>query len=88
MAITNDLNDNWLLDAAVQFQVKEITGRWEVSLIFIDTKDPNRFLIKKIGSYKSKSLAEIAGKGMQRSAAKDSRGTREIREHDHLINNN
>lgn len=88
MAVRNNPKDDWLLDAAVQFNVREINSRWQVLLIFKDTKDPNRFLVKKIAIYKSKNLAEIVGKSMQRGAAKDNRGTKEIHEDDYLINNN
>lgn len=88
MARRNDPNDTWLLDAEVQYKIKEVNSRWEVSLIFIDTKDPNHVLIQKMGDYRSKRLAEVHAKNMQQTAAKDSRGTQKVNKDDYNINNN
>jgi hypothetical protein len=37
--MTKQKND-WLLDAEVQYKVTPVKGRWEVSLLFINTKKP------------------------------------------------
>lgn len=79
---------DWLLDAEVQYKVTPVKGRWEVSLIFINTKDPNQILIKVIGDYRSERLAEIYGRNMQQTAAKDSRGTQKVDKNAYDINNN
>lgn len=78
----------WLLDAEVQYKIEEIKSRWEVSLIFIDTKDPKHILVQKIGDYRSKRLAEIYGLNMMKTAAKDVRGTQKVKKNDYNINNN
>jgi hypothetical protein len=84
----DNLEDAWLLDAEVQYKVEEVKSRWEVSLIFIDTADPNHILVQKIGEYRSKRLADIYGFNMMKTAAKDVRGTQKINKNDYNINNN
>ena len=42
-----DPKDAWLLDAEVRTKIEEIKGRWEVSLVFVNIKDPNQVLIRK-----------------------------------------
>ena len=66
------------MDSEVQYKVTPVKGRWEVSLIFINTKDPNQVLIKTIGDYRSERLAEIYGRSMQQTAAKDPRGSQKV----------
>jgi len=85
--MTKQKND-WLMDAEVQYKVTPIKGRWEVSLIFINTKDPNQVLIQTIGDYRSERLAEIYGRSMQQTAAKDPRGTQKVDKDAYDINNN
>lgn len=88
MSQRNDPKDAWLLDAEVRTKIEEIKGRWEVSLIFINTTDPNQLLIKKIGDYRSKQLAEIYARNMQKTAAKDIRGTQKVDKSAYNFNNN
>jgi len=76
------------LDSEVQYKVTPVKGRWEVSLIFINTKDPNQVLIKTIGDYRSERLAEIYGRSMQQTAAKDPRGSQKVDKDAYNINNN
>lgn len=85
--MTNKRND-WLIDAEVQYKVTPVKGRWEVSLIFINTKDPNQILVQTIGDYRTERLAEIYGKNMQQTAAKDPRGTQKVNKDAFDINNN
>jgi len=80
--------NNWLLDAEVQYKVTPVKGRWEVSLVFINTKDPNQVLIQTIGDYRTERLAEIYGRSMQQTAAKDPRGTQKVDKDAYNINNN
>ena len=80
--------NNWLLDAEVQYKVTPVKGRWEVSLLFINTKDPNQVLIHIIGNYRTERLAEIYGRSMQQTAAKDARGTQKVDKDAYDINNN
>ena len=88
MAKRNDPKDAWLLDAEVQTKIEKIKGRWEVSLIFLNTKDPNQFLIRKTGDYRSKRLAEIYALNMQKTAAKDIRGTQKVDKSAYNFNKN
>ena len=88
MAKRNDPKDAWLLDAEVQFKIQEVKSRWEVSLVFIDTKDPNHCLVRKIGEYRTKRLAEVYARSMQQTAAKDIRGTQKVNKNGYHINNN
>jgi len=85
--MTKQKND-WLIDAEVQYKVTPVKGRWEVSLVFINTKDPNQVLIQTIGDYRTERLAEIYGRCMQETAAKDPRGTQKIDKDAYDINNN
>lgn len=80
--------DAWLQDAEVQARIEEERGRWVVSLVFIDTKNPSRILVNEIADYRSKRLAEIHARSMQQTAAKDARGTQKVKKNDYDINNN
>ncbi|HBR53968.1 hypothetical protein [Maribacter arcticus] len=88
MAKRNDPKDAWLLDAEVRTKIEEIKGRWEVSLIFVNTKDPNQLLVRRVGDYRSKRLAEIYALNMQKTAAKDKRGTQKVDKSAYNFNNN
>ena len=85
--MTKPKND-WLIDAEVQYKVTPVKGRWEVSLIFINTQDPNEVLVQVIGDYRSERLAEIYGRNIQQTAAKDPRGTQKVDKGAYDINNN
>lgn len=88
MAKRNDPKSAWLLDAEVRTKIKEIKGRWEVSLVFVNTKDPNQLLVRKIGDYRSKRLAEVYALNMQKTAAKDIRGTQKVDKSAYNFNKN
>jgi len=88
MAKRNDPKDAWLMDAEVRTKIEEIKGRWEVSLVFVNTADPNQLLIRKIGDYRSKQLAEIYALNMQQTAAKDKRGTQKVDKSAYNFNDN
>lgn len=83
-----DQENDWLLDAEVQYRITPIKGRWEVSLVFINTKDPNQILVQIIGDYRTERLAEIYGRHMQQTAAKDPRGTQKVNKDAYNINDN
>lgn len=78
----------WLLDAEVRYKVTPRKGRWEVSLVFINTQNPIQFLIKTIGDYHTERLAEIYGRSMQQTASKDQRGTQKINKDAYDFNEN
>ena len=85
--MANQKND-WLMNAEVQYKVTPVKGRWEVSLVFINTKDPNQVLVQTIGDYRSKQLAEIYGRNMQQTAGKDYRGTQKVDKDAYNFNDN
>jgi hypothetical protein len=62
MSIKPNQDDAWLLDSEVQSKVEKVKGQWQVSLVFTDTKDPRRVLIREIGSYRSEKLAKISAR--------------------------
>ena len=84
----SDNEDDWLVNAEVQTRIEEEKGRWVVSLIFIDTQNPRRFLVNEIGDYRSKQLAEIYARNMKQTAEKDPRGTQKVKKRDYDSNNN
>jgi|TARA_B100001057_G_C22655811_1_gene873936 hypothetical protein len=86
--VTKSKDDKWLLDAEVQSKIEYVNGCWQVSLIFIDTKDPNHILIREIGDFRSERLAEIAALNMKNTAAKDVRGTQKVDKDAYNFNNN
>jgi hypothetical protein len=88
MTRRNNPKDAWLLDAEVQYRIEEIKGRWEVSLLFIDTNDPIHILVQKIGDYRSKRLAEIYAQNMMHTAAKDAKGTQKVKKDAYDSNKN
>ncbi len=88
MSKRNNPQDAWLSDAEVQSKIIKTKGRWEVLLIFIDTKDPNHILAHNMGSFRSKRLAEVNAMYMQKTAARDVRGTQKVNKDDYNINNN
>lgn len=81
-------NDDWLKDAEVQTRIEKERGRWVVSLVFIDTRDPSHVLIREIDDYRSERLAEIAAMNMKRTAEKDPRGTQKVKRDDYDISDN
>ena len=88
MTKRNAQKDAWLLDAEVRTKIGHVKGRWEVSLLFVNTTDPNQLLIKKIGDYRTKRLAEIYALYMQKTAAKDIRGTQKVDKDAYNFNKN
>lgn len=88
---TEDLDNNdskWLLDAEVRYVIDEVKGRWQVSLLFIDTKDPKHFFVKVMGDYHSEKLAIIYAENITKTSAKDARGTQKVKKDAYDINDN
>lgn len=83
-----DTEEAWLKDSAVHVDVFQYKGRWEVSLVFIDTRDPKHILVRRIADYNSERLANIYAEHMRRTAAKDERGTQKVNKDDYHINDN
>jgi hypothetical protein len=81
-------DSEWLRDAEVRYFIDEVKGRWQVSLQFIDTKNPKRFFIKTIGDYHSEKLAIIYAENITKTVAKDGRGTQKVKKDAYDINDN
>lgn len=88
---TEDLHNDdskWLLNAEVRYFIDEIKGRWQVSLLFIDTNNPKRFFIKTMGDYHSEKLAIVYAENITKTSAKDARGTQKVKIDAYDINDN
>ncbi|RME95428.1 MAG: hypothetical protein D6772_13225 [Bacteroidetes bacterium] len=69
------LNDNWLLDSAVQEEVVRRSGMWCIHLIFLHPKRPMQFCRRFIVAQVQENKARLMATYMRRLAAKDQRGT-------------
>ena len=79
MSKSSSEDEKWLLDAEVQHRVIKNNGQWDVELLFIDTTDPLHFICRKIQTFRSENLANIAAKIMSQNAARDQRGTQKMK---------
>ncbi len=80
MHIMEGSRNRWLANSEVRYQIQKVDGQWKVSLIFTDTVNPVRFLIRDIGSYRTEKLAHSSGSIMKTLASRDSRGTQKADE--------
>ena len=88
MSESIEKDEKWLLDAEVKYGITERNSRWHVELVFVDTKDPKRILVRNINDFQSKRIAEISAEYMKQTAARDARGTQIVNEDARDINNN
>jgi len=88
MAKQKKPNKDWLKNAAVQSRIEKSKSGWEVSLVFIDCNNPNQVLIRKINTYRTEKLAQIAANYMEQTAAKDPKGTKKIDPNAYHFNDN
>lgn len=72
-------NDWWLADTAVIESINYNKGSWEVYLTFANYKKPLQLIIRRIVRCYSEGKARTAAHYMRRMAAKDQRGTLEVR---------
>lgn len=75
-------NDQWLLDSAVIDRVVPRQGNWIIYLVFAYAKFPLRLIKRKITKCNTLDKARITAEYMRRLAAKDQRGTLQVREAD------
>ena len=68
-------DDKWLSESSVIEQVVRRRGTWCIDLLFASSKDPLKFIIRKISSHPSQEKALLAASLFRRQAAKDQRGT-------------
>ena len=81
-------NDSWLLDSAVVDNLVPVNGNWDIFLIFAHSEFPLKLIRKKITRCNTLKNALFAADKMRRQAAKDQRGTLEIKESyfEHCLN--
>lgn len=77
MAFLSD--DWWLRDTAVIENIVPRRGMWEIHLIFAYHLEPKKLIKRVISSHTSKQKAELYAQYMRRLAAKDQRGTLEVK---------
>ncbi len=71
-------DDLWLSDSAVIERLTRLRGAWAVNLVFADTANPLRFLVRHIVTNPSRERAVQQAYYMRRLAAKDQRGTLKV----------
>ncbi len=70
--------EKWLLTAVVLFHIKARLGRYWVSMVYVDSNDPFRFIVRVIDHYPSRQKAEQYARILQRGIRRDPRGTYKI----------
>lgn len=70
--------DCWLKDTAVNENIVQRKGMWEIHLVFAHHQDPKKLIKRVITGCTSKRKAEMTAQYMRRLAAKDARGTLKI----------
>lgn len=67
--------DSWLMNTEVLYLLQEKKSLWHLTMIYVSTKNPLKFICKKIDTYNSRKKAETFAKILQRGIRKDARGT-------------
>lgn len=70
--------EKWLLTAVVLFRIKVRAGQYWVSMVYVDSNDPFRFIVRVIDHYPSRQKAERFASIFQRGIRRDPRGTYKI----------
>ena len=65
----------WLRDSAVLYTIVLRAGRYWVSMLFVDSRDPLRFFRRPIHHYPTLHSAQQHASILQRAVRRDSRGT-------------
>jgi hypothetical protein len=79
------IEDQWLQDTEVIYNIHSENGRWTVYLVFASVHNSFRFIRKKINSFQSEARARLCAELYQRGARKDPRGTLKVNLHDFNI---
>ena len=69
----------WLNDSVVEHRIHEANGRWYVTMVFINSEDPNQLLLRPIDNYPSKQKAELFAGIFQRQIRRDPRGNNKLK---------
>ena len=87
-----DLNfikdDVWLYDTAVIENLERRRGTWEINLLFAHHEQPLKFLSRRITTQACPKRAAMMAFYMRRLAAKDQRGTLEVKLQDFNLSPN
>lgn len=71
--------DWWLRDTAVIENLMKRDGLWEIQLVFAHYREPYKLIKRCISRYSSREKAMLSACYMRRLAAKDQRGTLQVR---------
>ena len=69
------VDDKWLMNTEVCYWIQEQNSLWHLSMLYISTDNPFKFICKKIDTYNSEKKAITFAKILQRGIGKDARGT-------------
>ena len=69
------IEDRWLMDTEVRYQLIEKKGLWYLTMIYIAVDNPFKFICRKIDTYNSEKKAKTFASILQRGIRKDARGT-------------
>ncbi len=72
-------DDLWLSDTAVIDDIHKSKGEWSVDLVFVSIHNPLKFIRRFIVSHPCPKRAAQKAHFMRRLAAKDQRGTLEVK---------
>lgn len=78
-------DDHWLSDSAVIDNLIYKRGEWNIELVFALHTNPLKFIKRQIMSYSCPKKATLSASLMRRMAAKDQRGTLEVKVEDFKI---
>ncbi|MEM6963147.1 MAG: hypothetical protein AAF573_00185 [Bacteroidota bacterium] len=67
--------DKWLMNTEVKYHLMEKNGLWHLTMIYIATDNPFKFICRKIDTYNSEKKAKTFASILQRGIRKDARGT-------------
>ncbi|MFM7358779.1 MAG: hypothetical protein ACKO1T_09410 [Sediminibacterium sp.] len=71
--------DYWLQDTAVVENIEHRKGEWDINLVFAHCLFPLKLIKRKITTYACPKKAVLAAHFMRRQAAKDQRGTLQLK---------
>jgi hypothetical protein len=67
--------DKWLVNTEVLYFIQEKKSLWHLTMIYVATNNPLKFICRKIDAHPSENKAITFAKILQRGIRKDARGT-------------
>lgn len=67
--------DNWLMNTEVRFHLQKKKGLWHLTMLYIATENPMKFICREIDTYTSEKKAYTFANILMRGIRKDARGT-------------